>query len=201
MTYELIKNNKESLLSPLVDAPANELNFFFSRYDVLTKLLNKQGFMESFQEELQNPDSGAGVLLLIDIDQLKRTNIIHGRHVGDCVLKLVADFLRREARDKDIVARLIKDKFALVLTNTTLSNGLFLSNKINKMLNSLKLTSANERVDIRVNIAAVPYLKEDSSKTILSMAGTLLEGRKNRSSIPAYLGNNDAPLGGDLVLQ
>lgn len=185
MTYELIKNNKESLLS----MPANELNFFFSRYDILTKLLNKQGFLESFQEELQNPDSGAGVLLLIDIDQLKRINIMHGRHVGDSVLKLVADFLRRETREKDIVARLVKDKFVMALTNTTLSNGLFLSNKINKLLNSLKLTSANERIEIRVNIVAVPYLKEDSSKTILSMAGKLLEGRKNRSSIPAFLGD------------
>lgn len=185
MTQQLINENKKSLF--LVSLENNDP--FFASHDMLTGLPNKKGFIEKFNEELENPDHGGGVLLLIDIQQLKRTNLMYGRHTGDSALRLVADVLKTQKRGQDIVARLYKDKFVLALTNTTTATGLLITNRINEMLNSLKLkTAGDQTIQLNVDVAAVPYVKEDNSKTVLSMAGRLLEGRKSRQPIPAYSG-------------
>lgn len=162
---------------------------FYTNHDFLTGLLNKKGFSEALNRELSNPSSDGGVMLLIDIDRLKRINILHGRHIGDAVLKLVADVLRHQKRDQDIVARLHKDKFVLALTNTSFINGLKYTTKINKMLNSLKLRNDSDIIEITAFVSTLPYVKETTAPELLAMAGSLLGGsHKPNSSIPAYLG-------------
>lgn len=52
-------------------------------------------------------------LICIDLDSFQRINDSHGQDVGDRLLALVAERLRRNLRDTDLLARLDGDRFAI----------------------------------------------------------------------------------------
>ena len=56
-------------------------------------------------------------VLLIDLDRFAPVNETLGYPVGDALLCLVAQRLRREKRDEDLLARLGGDEFALLVPN------------------------------------------------------------------------------------
>src|SRR3989338_5481183 len=93
--------------------------------DALTGLLKREAFEERMKELLQRfrkrriGDSLERVsFLLIDVDRFKSVNDTHGHPVGDKVLRLVADAIKRHVRrDSDLTARWAGDEFAVCLEN------------------------------------------------------------------------------------
>ncbi len=55
-------------------------------------------------------------VLVIDLDYFKAVNDTHGHMAGDAVLVAVADALRAEIRDRDLVGRFGGDEFVVLLT-------------------------------------------------------------------------------------
>ncbi|MEU8417750.1 GGDEF domain-containing protein [Amycolatopsis japonica] len=58
-------------------------------------------------------------LLMLDLDHFARLNDRHGRHVGDDVLRAVADTLRAEVRAADLVGRFGGEEFVVLLPGTS----------------------------------------------------------------------------------
>ncbi len=58
-------------------------------------------------------------LLLVDLDRFKAINDTLGHPVGDLLLKAVAERLLRAVRDKDVVARIGGDEFAIIARSAT----------------------------------------------------------------------------------
>jgi diguanylate cyclase (GGDEF)-like protein len=105
----VIMVGKRQLLS-LRDA-ATEL----SRRDSLTGLANRRALTEVLAMhgggERQSDSLG---MLLIDLDDFKEANTLHGLPGGDRVLMAVADALRGLSRSEDMVVRLGGDEFAVL---------------------------------------------------------------------------------------
>ena len=80
-------------------------------HDPLTGLPNRA----LFTERLDAAASGQCALLLIDLDDFKLINDVHGHPAGDAVLVAVAERLRGCSRPGDTPARLGGDEFAVVL--------------------------------------------------------------------------------------
>ncbi len=175
-------------ISNLVLFPNEETDNFFSDYDQLTSLYNKNGFMKALETEMNTSENSGGLLLIFDIEDLKRMNILHGRFAGDSFIKLLADLLNTQKRDKDILCRLHKDKFALALTDTPLKEGYHLAARIHKLVSELRIICNGELVKRNVLITALPYIKENKSTEILTMANSLLDKQKKKKAIPAFLG-------------
>lgn len=88
-----------------------------SRTDPLTGALNRRGFAERFQAELDDSARHAvplGVLQL-DLDRFKEVNDSQGHEAGDDLLCWVTTCLRDVLRPIDAVGRLGGDEFAVVL--------------------------------------------------------------------------------------
>ena len=92
--------------------------------DPLTGLLNRAAFAQRLAELQQQVDRGEDTplgFLVGDIDHFKRINDVHGHPVGDAVLTDVADTLRTELRDYDVVYRLGGEEFVVVLPGADLA--------------------------------------------------------------------------------
>jgi diguanylate cyclase (GGDEF)-like protein len=86
-----------------------------ARHDVLTGLPNRLYFRESTEQALSVVRRGGSLALLcIDLDHFKEVNDTLGHPAGDKLLKKVADRLRENVRETDILARLGGDEFAVV---------------------------------------------------------------------------------------
>lgn len=83
------------------------------RRDKLTGVLDKITSESSCEQYLA--DGGAGVLLILDIDNFKVINDTHGHQSGDGILKEVGKILQALSRPGDIAGRIGGDEFLLFL--------------------------------------------------------------------------------------
>lgn len=88
--------------------------------DVLTNLLNRQGFFEQVSRLLgRQSASETSSLLMLDLDYFKQVNDRYGHATGDVVLGRFAKALRRQLRPGDCIGRLGGEEFAALLVGAT----------------------------------------------------------------------------------
>ena len=78
-----------------------------------------QDLLGSEMEEVRRYQYPVG-LIMLDIDNFKSVNDVHGHQQGDLVLRCVADALRETSRDVDVAARYGGEEMALILPHTDL---------------------------------------------------------------------------------
>jgi diguanylate cyclase (GGDEF)-like protein len=91
-----------------------------SRTDPLTGCLNRRGFDERLQAELDRNRAKGGELTLVvaDLDRFKEINDTYGHLVGDNLLGWTGRTLGDRVRGRDVVGRLGGDEFAMILVDT-----------------------------------------------------------------------------------
>jgi diguanylate cyclase (GGDEF)-like protein/PAS domain S-box-containing protein len=95
-----------------------------AHHDGLTELPNRVLYQERLRDALERSCSGnkrVGVMG-VDLDLFKNVNDSFGHPVGDRLLQMVADRLRREVRGNNLVARLGGDEFAIVMAGDVSPN-------------------------------------------------------------------------------
>lgn len=90
---------------------------YLAYHDALTGLPNRELLGSHLRRSIKHARrSGSSTgLVFIDLDQFKSINDSLGHHVGDELLKKVAERLVEVVRDDDIVARLSGDEFVVLL--------------------------------------------------------------------------------------
>ena len=100
--------------------------------DPLTNLLNRRGFQEVFDLELERARRADQPLSLIvgDLDRFKRVNDAHGHAAGDAVLRRVADAIRGAKRGFDRAARVGGEEFAVLAPDADENGAYMLAERI-----------------------------------------------------------------------
>ena len=90
-----------------------------AHHDGLTGLANRSLLREKVDRELGRCRRGDGrfAIHLIDLDGFKQVNDVHGHAAGDELLARVAMGLRQAVGEKDLIARIGGDEFAVLQTN------------------------------------------------------------------------------------
>ena len=139
-------------------------------HDELTGLLNRAGLHDRLTALLQRrrkvaagrlPDPGC--VLYCDLDGFKDINDRHGHRVGDRVLQVVAERLRRQVRDGDAVARLGGDEFVIV-AGLHLPEAAALAARIHTSISSpLRLDAPCADVTISIGVAGLDSVPGSSA--------------------------------------
>jgi diguanylate cyclase (GGDEF)-like protein len=96
---------------------AEERIVHMARHDALTDLPNRLMLRERLDHELKRVKRGECLAVLcLDLDHFKSVNDTLGHPIGDELLKVVAERLRRCTREPDTIARLGGDEFAIIMT-------------------------------------------------------------------------------------
>jgi diguanylate cyclase (GGDEF)-like protein/PAS domain S-box-containing protein len=103
---------------------------YMAHHDALTGLANRFVSSERLKYSIQQAQRTGNkvAVLFIDLDRFKNINDSLGHHVGDALLRSVADRLQNIVRDGDTVSRLGGDEFVVIL------NGLPSAEKIGKIV-------------------------------------------------------------------
>jgi two-component system cell cycle response regulator len=105
-----------------------------ARTDVLTGLLNRRGFEETFETELERAKRSGRELSLIvgDLDHFKELNDRHGHGAGDDALEAVAAVMNATKRRIDSAARIGGEEFALVVPETDQHEAYMLAERLRR---------------------------------------------------------------------
>ena len=85
--------------------------------DALTRLANRRLVLDYLEILVENnlKYNDYGAVLLIDLDNFKPINDVHGHSAGDAVLIKVAERLKACVRTQDVVGRMGGDEFVILL--------------------------------------------------------------------------------------
>jgi len=134
----------------------------YAMRDMLTGLYNRQYFEERMKEEIQRSERSDQPLavLLCDIDRFKAINDRHGNHVGDELLRKVAEGVQEATRAIDLVCRWGGDEI-VVVSNITRDGILIAADRIRKRIGKI-----GERDGISLDISiGVALFREHGRNT------------------------------------
>lgn len=100
-------------ISRLKSAEKNARTLRF--YDPVTGLPNRRMLLSLLKKIIVSDEGRECALLIVDISDLKTLNDTLGHHVGDILLKQVAQRIHSALRDGDTLARLGGDEFVVIL--------------------------------------------------------------------------------------
>jgi diguanylate cyclase (GGDEF)-like protein len=116
--FELAKRFADAAALALDNAQIRARLEHQAQTDPLTGLFNHRAFHERLLNALQEASRTHRpvAVLMLDIDNFKRVNDVHGHGVGDEVLQLLAETLRTCVRPQDIVCRLGGEEFGVIMS-------------------------------------------------------------------------------------
>jgi diguanylate cyclase (GGDEF)-like protein len=135
--------------------------------DALTGLFNHRYFQEGLNIEILRAQRYKHSLSLIifDIDGFKNYNDHYGHLEGDRVLKHVAQEIRKNVRQVDIICRYGGDEFVVILPSTHAKGAKFVAEKVRGSVASLDLLNVENHKVIRVTLSGgVAEFKEGMGK-------------------------------------
>jgi diguanylate cyclase (GGDEF)-like protein len=125
--------------------------------DSLTGLYNHRYFHERLRAELTRASRARDsvAVLMLDIDDFKRVNDVHGHGSGDQVLTELADLLRDAVRGSDVVCRLGGEEFGVIMGSCDTGDALSLSRRLTDTLAEVEFGPAG-KITVSIGISQGP---------------------------------------------
>lgn len=125
-------------------------------HDALTPLFNRRAFERELRREIAVAQRHGSPLCLVyvDLDRFKLVNDRFGHLTGDDVLLAVADILRRNTRESDIVGRLGGDEFGIVLVQAGLDDARRKAEQLAGLIARIKVVDPDDPAIVPVTLGA-----------------------------------------------
>lgn len=167
---------------------AEMLNSFMIT-DSLTGLLNHTNILLRLEIELARAERQKNQLafIMIDIDNFKSINDIHGHLIGDKVLKKLSSLLIRKLRKVDSVGRYGGEEFAIIMPKTDIKNSLDICERLRDQFSQISFTHEGTEfsVTFSVGIATYPEYK-DINSLVMAADQALYKAKNNGGNQSAY---------------
>jgi diguanylate cyclase (GGDEF)-like protein/putative nucleotidyltransferase with HDIG domain len=164
------RNHVDRLIAKLSDA---------ARTDSLTSLLNRRGFEELFETELERARRSGRPLTVIvgDLDAFKAINDRYGHAAGDRALERLSEILRTVKRRIDTAARIGGEEFAVIAPDTDHHAAYILAERMRREVRD-SFTSEPFHLTISLGIATFPRHGMDAEALISAGDEALYAAKK-----------------------
>ncbi len=135
---------------------------YLAHYDALTSLPNRLYLSEYLQQSMAHARRQGSRLAVayLDLDGFKRVNDEYGHELGDRLLIELAQRMKAELREGDIMARLGGDEFVVVMVD--LEHGSDFEPVLNRLLAVVSECQQIEQVMVKVTVSAgVTFYPQD----------------------------------------
>ena len=153
-----------------------------STVDPLTKLINRRVLMrmaEKEQKQCQQYGLSFSVIMF-DLDKFKRINDEFGHHVGDQVLLMTANLMKRELDQTDIAARFGGEEFVAILPGASLVEASRVAERISRTLKAESLLlETGDIIRVTTSIGVTQYNANESLEETFKRADDLLYAAKD----------------------
>ncbi|WAJ35758.1 GGDEF domain-containing protein [Pseudomonas sp. GOM7] len=176
------------LLFPLRNALLYRTALLSALRDPLTNTGNRIAMDQVLQREVDMARRNLHPLslLMLDIDHFKMINDTHGHAQGDEVLKAVAQTLKQQLRNVDMVFRYGGEEFLIILSNTGREAAAQVGERLRFAVLELQCLNAGQPIEVSISLGCASLLPGESSESLLRRADNALyiakrEGRNRLS--------------------
>ena len=162
--------------------------------DSLTGLLNRRGFTEHAEAEIQRylRTGREFSLILGDLDNFKSVNDRHGHVCGDHMLTHLAQLLRERVREMDEVSRWGGEEFMIILPETNTEGAAQLAENLRLAIQDRVFEYKGRRLNITMTLGVASFRRGESLDSCIARADTALyhgkERGRNRVMVGSYKG-------------
>lgn len=182
-------NNEEialiELFSQLVGASIGNIKLFEkiqrqATTDGLTGLANHKTFYEVLEKELWRARRYGGQisLILVDVDNLKKTNDTYGHRAGDKVIRQIGRKIKECIRQIDTAARYGGDEFGVILPNTSLSDAVVAAERMVEVVSHSPVMWKREHIVLSISVGLGQYDANTNPEEITSRSDQALYAAK-----------------------
>jgi len=176
LTKQLVEKNKEL-------EQANIKLRELSITDGLTKIYNYRFFQEALDMEFKRSKRYSQTLscIILDIDDFKKINDIHGHRAGDFILVELVSLIKKNIRETDIFARYGGEEFVILLPDSDLKSSVKVGGKIRALVESKNFSweKAILKITISLGISSIESGEIKSKEALLEWADkNLLKAKK-----------------------
>jgi diguanylate cyclase (GGDEF)-like protein len=168
--------------------------------DPLTGLLNRRGFQERMEIELERAkrDGTPLALVMADLDRFKEVNDQLGHMGGDMALERMGGVIARTSRRVDAVARLGGEEFAFVLPNTTAPGGRVMAERVRKATER-SFAGTPVSLTLSLGVAEYPAVGPTGEELLEAADAALYRAKALGRNRTVLHGEHAGPLPGELA--
>jgi len=128
-----------------------------AKEDALTGVYNRRHFTELLMSEIERCRrfQKSITLVMLDLDHFKRVNDVHGHDAGDYVLIKLSNFINDSIRKVDVFCRWGGEEFMVLLTETSLEDGIIWSNKMLKKIEDYTMKFDDKEIKVTCSFGIV----------------------------------------------
>ena len=150
--------------------------------DGLTGVCVRRHLVLRLEEEIQRSKRLGLELsfLMIDIDHFKRFNDEYGHLVGDVVVREVAETIRKNIREVDLVGRYGGEEFGVFLIETDEPGAFFVAERIRRAVAEKSITAYDESLKVTVSIGCATHLPGMEAAALIDAADKAMYEAKHQ---------------------
>ncbi|HKK05088.1 MAG TPA: diguanylate cyclase [Gammaproteobacteria bacterium] len=119
-------------------------------------------------------------VVLLDIDNFKGINDVHGHACGDQVLREFTDLLRKAVRDQDVIARWGGEEFILLLPETEIGEAITLAERLRTKIAAVRIKYEGKQIALTASFGVAEREPEHRSlDAVISTADKYLYRSKD----------------------
>jgi diguanylate cyclase (GGDEF)-like protein len=169
--------------------------------DQVTGLPNRRALDERLEEEIRHAKrrNSQFAVVMMDLDGFKAVNDTYGHTVGDDLLHAVFNYLARNMRGNDFLARYGGDELTLIMSDSSVEAARTVTQKIIDLISNYSYTTpdTNERIELGISagIATYPVHSRNAGDLLRAADSALYHAKKHHRGSFSVAQQPTGPLG------